>query len=58
MSELDNSITEEDLASEAQFKEEPSLLDTSMPDEKTSANEIRNSVSIHSIEAKPIVQCQ
>lgn len=58
MSELDNSITEEDLASEAQFKEEPSLLDTSMPDEKTSANEIRNSVSIHSIVAKPIVQCQ
>lgn len=58
MSELDNSITEEDLASKAQFKEEHSLLDTSMPDEKTSANEIRNSVSIHSIVAKPIVQCQ
>lgn len=58
VSELDNSITEEDLASKAQFKEEHSLLDTSMPDEKTSANEIRNSVSIHSIVAKPIVQCQ
>lgn len=57
-SEFNDTITENTSVSKAQFTEAVSLPDISAPEDELSTYEIRNVVSIHSIKATPIVQCQ
>ena len=57
VSGLDDSITDKILASEESLEEYP-MPDISPTDGTPSVHAVRNSVSVHYIEAKPIVQCQ